>query len=96
MTIIEGYIQGIPVIGSAIGGIPEIIQNGQTGYTFTCRDKNDLIAKIKKASYLSDKEYMEMSLSARQFAENNFNEGKYYNKLIDFYMQIINNIKKAN
>lgn len=91
MTIIEGYIQGIPVIGSAIGGIPEIIQNGQTGYTFTCRDKNDLIAKIKKASGLSDAEYAQMSISARQFADNNFNEEEHYNKLITFYKQIINN-----
>ena len=91
MTIIEGYMQGVPVIGSAIGGIPEIIENGKTGYTFTCRDRNDLIAKIKKASGLSDAEYAQMSISARQFADNNFNEEEHYNKLITFYKQIINN-----
>ena len=91
MTVIEGYMQGIPVIGSATGGIPEIIEEGKTGYTFTCRDRNDLIAKIKKASCLSDTEYTEMSLSAKRFAENNFNEDAYYNKLMSFYKQIINN-----
>lgn len=96
MTVIEGYMQGIPVIGSAIGGIPEIIENGRTGYTFTCRDKNDLIAKIKKASCLSDTEYTQMSISAKKFAENNFDEEKYYNKLMNFYIQIINNRIKSN
>ena len=50
-----------------------------------------MIAKIKKASCLSDTEYTEMSLSAKRFAENNFNEDAYYNKLMSFYKQIINN-----
>ena len=91
MAIIEGYIQGVPVIGSAIGGIPEIIEEGETGYTFACRDKNDLITKIKKASCLSDKEYTKMSISAQQYAERNFNEEAFYNKLMTFYKHIINN-----
>ena len=34
LTILEAYSQGKPVIGSAIGGIPEIIDEGKTGFLF--------------------------------------------------------------
>ena len=34
MTIIESYMIGTPVIGSDLGGIPELIIENKTGYTF--------------------------------------------------------------
>ena len=42
MTIIEGYAAGVPVIGTNIGGIPEIIEEGVTGYLFTPANSVDL------------------------------------------------------
>ncbi|HHD83003.1 MAG TPA: glycosyltransferase, partial [Bacteroidetes bacterium] len=37
-TIIESFALGKPVIGSRIGGIPELVKDGKTGYTFTPSD----------------------------------------------------------
>ncbi len=34
MAIIESYAEGVPAIGARIGGIPEIIEEGKTGYIF--------------------------------------------------------------
>ncbi|MFC7131180.1 glycosyltransferase family 4 protein [Haloferax chudinovii] len=34
MVIYESFAYGTPVIGSEIGGIPELIENGETGYLF--------------------------------------------------------------
>lgn len=34
MVVIEAYAHGVPVIGSARGGLAEIIENGQTGFLF--------------------------------------------------------------
>jgi glycosyltransferase involved in cell wall biosynthesis len=34
MTVLESYAHGVPVIGSRRGGIPEIIEDGRTGFLF--------------------------------------------------------------
>lgn len=85
MTIVEGYTYGKPVIGSSLGGIPEIIEPGKTGYVFPAFDKEALAATIRKASQISDDRYAEMSRSARAFAEEHFNPDTYYDSLMAIY-----------
>src|ERR1019366_5578541 len=34
MVVIEAYTQGVPVIASCRGGLPEIVENGKTGFLF--------------------------------------------------------------
>lgn len=45
-VIIEAYSYGIPVIGSNTGGIPELIENGKTGFIFDPDKNGDLKSKI--------------------------------------------------
>jgi len=33
-TVLEAYAHGVPVIGSNRGGIPEIMEDGETGFVF--------------------------------------------------------------
>jgi glycosyltransferase involved in cell wall biosynthesis len=46
-SVIEAYAYGIPVIGSCMGGIPEIVVDGQTGFLFDPYQEGSL----KKALY---------------------------------------------
>ncbi len=48
VTITEALTAGIPVIGSRLGGVPELIQDGETGYLFESGDPVDLAAKMKE------------------------------------------------
>jgi glycosyltransferase involved in cell wall biosynthesis len=48
MTIYESYAVGLPVIGSDIGGIPELIDVGETGYLFEPKDANGLAEAIRR------------------------------------------------
>lgn len=89
MTIVEGYATGVPVIGSHIGGIPEIIVEGKTGYLFNPGDANELENIIKACESLSEEQYEDLQKNALEFAKNNFDKDKYYPKLIDFYKQFI-------
>lgn len=57
MTIIEGYAAGVPVIGTNIGGIPEIIEEGVTGYLFTPANSVDLTRVVKAADSLPVEQY---------------------------------------
>ena len=90
LTILESYACGKPVIGSRMGGIPELIIDKKTGLIFNPGDKNDLKEKIKKL--LDNPEKIEiMGSDARKFVEDNYNSKNYYNKIIDIYKKIIIN-----
>ena len=79
MTIIEGYAAGVPVIGTNIGGIPEIIEEGVTGYLFTPANSDSLPAE----------QYSNYQQNALSFARKHFDREKYYPQLIGFYNQLV-------
>jgi glycosyltransferase involved in cell wall biosynthesis len=89
MTIIEGYSLGKPVIATNVGGIPEIISEGETGFLFELKNIDDLVAKVKHVNDLSDREYEIISKNARQFAEKSFSSDNHYIKLKEIYSEVI-------
>ena len=46
VVLLEAMSQGIPVIGSNIGGIPDIIDDGRNGFLFQSEDEKNLAEKI--------------------------------------------------
>jgi len=56
VVIYESYFQGTPVIGADIGGIPELIQEGQTGFLFDPYDSASLRAAIRSAIQADDEQ----------------------------------------
>ncbi len=50
MAVYEAQALGKPVIASRIGGIPELVQNGETGYLFDAGDIVGLAEKIRTAA----------------------------------------------
>ena len=94
MTIIEAYSAGIPVIGSQIGGIPEIIDEDRTGYLFPSGGVQELKEAIIKAESLSEEGYTEMSRAARTFAAENFSEEHSYTKIMNLYNSILNDYER--
>ena len=96
MTVIEAYSMGVPVIAAKIGGNPEILPDGKTGFVFAPKDSEDLKNVVARASQLTEHEYTAMSDNALQFAADNLGERLYYQKLIDLYDKIISLKKKFN
>jgi glycosyltransferase involved in cell wall biosynthesis len=47
MVIYESYAHGTPVLGAEIGGIPELIDEGETGYTVPTEDPAALAAQLR-------------------------------------------------
>jgi len=46
LVVIEGMIKSKIVLASDVGGIPEIIENGNNGFLFESENKEDLIGKL--------------------------------------------------
>lgn len=95
MAIIEAYAEGVPVIGAKIGGIPEIIREGETGYFFEPKDVNALSALIGKVSKMSDEEYKRMSDNAIAFAKEGMSKNRYYKRLLPFYELMLKSKDKS-
>lgn len=47
LVILEAFAHGLPVIGSRIGGIPEVIEDGVTGLLTTPGDATELAARME-------------------------------------------------
>jgi len=89
-SVLESFALGNPVIGSAIGGIPELIVDDQTGYLF---EPGNSLNLSKKIQYLIEhrERATEMGKNARKFIESNFNTETIYQLLIKEYERLVVN-----
>ena len=92
LSVLEAFALGKPVIGASIGGIPELVKDGETGYTFKSGDVEALRNKILMLKENKDKLIM-MGKDARKYVEENFNSEKHYQGLTKIYQL---SIKKNN
>ena len=90
MTIVEAYSMGVPVIGAKIGGIPEIVDEGKTGFLFESGSVDFLEETIIKSEKIEMQDYLQMKHNAIKFAHDYFNGKTYPDRLVDFYKCVIN------
>ena len=80
LTVIESQSLGTPVLGANIGGIPELIEEGVSGMTFTSGDVEDLKDKILKMF----EHHFDYEAIAKNAIERYSSEA-YYEKLMKIY-----------
>ncbi|MCK5505699.1 MAG: glycosyltransferase, partial [Thermodesulfovibrionia bacterium] len=88
VSVMEAFALGKPVIGARIGGIPEMVRDGETGLTFESGNSVDLSEKIK---YMVDNLHRakEMGEAARVFIDGKVNPERHYKQLMDIYRQML-------
>ncbi len=68
LSVLEAFAAGVPVVGTAIGGIPELVDDGVDGFLAPVDDTAALAATLSKV--LDDPaEALEMGRAARRKAE---------------------------
>lgn len=87
-AIMEAMAAGKPVIVSDLGGLPEIVSDGETGYICQAFNENDLAFCIRKMEKLDEAAYAAMSKSARENAQKEFAADKYLSNLMGEYEHI--------
>lgn len=92
-VIIESLACGTPVIGSSVGGIPEQIEDGKTGFLVPPNDVERLIEKIK--IIIENQELkLSMTVEASSFAKSNFDLSKQSMAYLSWYEYILSNYNK--
>lgn len=82
-SVMESQMYGTPVLGANIGGIPELIQDGQTGELFKPQDKNDLRTKIRRL-WENTEQISRYSKNCQSLCFDTIDE--YYRKLMALYV----------
>ena len=88
IAIIEAMSMERPVVGSASGGTPELVEDGVTGFLFIPRDSKDLSEKIDKL-IKDDRLRREMGARARRRVEEKFEARKYTKRLETIYASLL-------
>lgn len=91
-SIVEAFAAGTPVVGTRIGGIPELVADGVTG--FAC-DPGDVAtmadAMVRGAeAFLDAPVYVRMQESCRAYVRENCSRDKFMDQLVELYEEAVN------
>jgi glycosyltransferase involved in cell wall biosynthesis len=84
LVILEALACGLPAIASAVGGIPEVVEDSKTGFLFAPGDDGELADRIRRLA--SDPgSYRQMGLAARAIVIERFSTQKRLEAYLDLY-----------
>lgn len=87
----ESLAAGTPIVGSDMGGIPELIVEGETGWLFPAGDERALADALRRAAATSAGDYACMQASCCSYAKVRCDQGLYITRLVDTYEKLIEN-----
>ena len=88
LAILEAFSLGKPVLGSDLGGIPELVQENKTGFLFEAGNASQLKDKIK-ANYQQLELIKQMGQNAKNFVAQNCAPEYHGQQIVKFYQNLI-------
>jgi glycosyltransferase involved in cell wall biosynthesis len=86
-AILEYMVAGVPTVATAVGGTPEILQNGRTGYLVPSKDPDAMAERV--CALLDDPALRRMfAAAARQKVETAFAVPRVIRAYRDLYFQL--------
>ena len=88
MTLIEANACGTPCIGSRVGGIVDVIEDGKNGFLVEEKNPQEIAGKVK---FLIDnpQKRQEMAGAGQRIAKERFYNVVLANRLIRLYREIL-------
>lgn len=93
LVVVEAMAAGLPVVASRVGGIPDVVEIGRTGYTFDVGDVDGLVNGVQQIAS-SRERIQQMGHDARAFAETQ-TWPALMDEVIDHYARLIADRKMA-
>lgn len=87
-AVMEAMASSKPVVASYVGGIPEMVEDGVTGFLFPLGDVDALAEKISRL--LADRSLREaMGRRAREKAEKLYGSEGHYRRIMEIYREVL-------
>lgn len=91
-SVLETLAMGKPIIGSNLGGIPELVKNEESGLIYEYNNIKDLTDKM--TDLIKNKEKaQELGKKAKNIASKEFSKENYYKNLMNIYEGVLRNVK---
>lgn len=88
LTVLEAGALGKPVIASAIGGLPELIVEGETGWTFAAGSVEALAERLRTIADLADTSVERAGKAARRHVAEEYGPDRYLGGIRDVYLEL--------
>lgn len=90
-SIVEAFAAGTPVIGTNIGGIPELIDEGKTGFICNPGDVQSMADAISRGTgeFLDRSAYSMLQCNCRSYVMENCSREKFMSDLVNLYKESI-------
>ena len=88
-SILEAQARGKVVITTAIGGLPEMVEDGVTGLVVPPNDADALAAAISRLFAMSDEDRDAMGEAARLHALRTFTRERYFGEMTAIYDRLL-------
>lgn len=90
-SIVEAFAAGTPVVGTNIGGIPELVDEGNTGFICESGDVKSMADSILRgaSAFLEQPAYARLQHNCRSYVMDNCSREKFMNDLVNLYKESI-------
>jgi glycosyltransferase involved in cell wall biosynthesis len=85
LSVMEASASGRPVVGAKIGGIPELIQEGETGFGFTSGSVDSLADTLNQVQRMPAAALRRLGSAGREWMRREFNSAVYQRRMLDLY-----------
>lgn len=86
---LESLAAQTPVIGANIGGIPELVVEGETGFRFESGSTEALAGTLVKSTSVMSEEYQRMQGACAEYVERHCQQEDYVERLIKSYRELL-------
>ncbi|MGC8834369.1 MAG: glycosyltransferase family 4 protein, partial [Armatimonadota bacterium] len=86
-VVLEAYAKAVPIVASAVGGVPEVVHHGETGLLVKPKDPGALASAIAKL-LASPSEAQRMGRAGFELVANRFSTAKNAEKLARVYTSV--------
>ena len=90
-VILEAMAQGVPVLATKVGGIPELIEDGKDGFLIESKNSKTLADKISYVFNLPEEKRIEIGENARKKIKENFSIEKMVQEHERLYKDLLKN-----
>lgn len=87
-SVLESFGLGKPVVGAAIGGITEMIDEGRTGWLFPSGDATALAEVLARVQATPAEKLAEMGAMSAEFARSEFSTDLYFQRMEALYAEL--------